>query len=274
LPRDSVFWRDDARRTWRRHTGADTWTARFPSKAASTFAISWLSDARRRRAALASAVPQRRPAPPDGGGRHVPVRYGGAACVIDLRSTAELKSDGRGRLAAEALEFHHLPLFDGQVRHAPSCPPTRRWPTLLPARRVRARPHRASHRSARRGPGPAVVPLRCRQGPHRGLCPPSCWAPRTCATRSSSPTTRPRRRTSTLIIERLMASDGYQADAQRAAADTLHARPETMVVFLERITGSTVRCRSTCAPRACRPRRSPACAPACAARGADSAAQA
>jgi hypothetical protein len=32
-----------------------------------------------------------------------------------------------------------------------------------------------------------------------------------------------------------MASDGYQAMLNALPPDTLHARPETMVVFLERI---------------------------------------
>ncbi len=34
--------------------------------------------------------------------------------LIDLRSSAELRLDGRGRLEAEPMAFHHLPLFDGE----------------------------------------------------------------------------------------------------------------------------------------------------------------
>lgn len=33
--------------------------------------------------------------------------------IIDLRSSAELRIDGRGLLAHEPIRFHHLPLFDG-----------------------------------------------------------------------------------------------------------------------------------------------------------------
>jgi hypothetical protein len=33
--------------------------------------------------------------------------------VVDLRSTAELRVDGRGLLEREAIRFHHLPLYDG-----------------------------------------------------------------------------------------------------------------------------------------------------------------
>src|SRR5438105_11327825 len=36
----------------------------------------------------------------------------GIAAVVDLRSTAELRGEGRGLLAREPLGFHHLPLFD------------------------------------------------------------------------------------------------------------------------------------------------------------------
>jgi protein tyrosine/serine phosphatase len=40
----------------------------------------------------------------------------GLGCVVDLRSTAELTSEGRGLLDAERMRFHHLPLFDGEIR--------------------------------------------------------------------------------------------------------------------------------------------------------------
>lgn len=36
----------------------------------------------------------------------------GLSDVIDLRSTAELESEGRGRLASTRAAFHHAPLFD------------------------------------------------------------------------------------------------------------------------------------------------------------------
>jgi len=40
--------------------------------------------------------------------------------VIDLRSTAELRGDGRGPLAGEPISFHHVPLFDGEAARAES----------------------------------------------------------------------------------------------------------------------------------------------------------
>ena len=35
--------------------------------------------------------------------------------IVDLRSTGELRSEGRGLLAAQPARFHHLPLFDSAV---------------------------------------------------------------------------------------------------------------------------------------------------------------
>jgi protein-tyrosine phosphatase len=35
--------------------------------------------------------------------------------LIDLRSSLELRTDGRGLLGREPLRFHHLPLFDGSL---------------------------------------------------------------------------------------------------------------------------------------------------------------
>src|SRR5262249_59567913 len=40
----------------------------------------------------------------------------GVRDVIDLRSSAEVRSEGRGPLAEHAVRFHHVPLFDAEVR--------------------------------------------------------------------------------------------------------------------------------------------------------------
>jgi len=43
--------------------------------------------------------------------------------IIDLRSTGELRVDGRGLLEAEPIRFQHLPIFDGDTaasRHLPA----------------------------------------------------------------------------------------------------------------------------------------------------------
>ena len=45
------------------------------------------------------------------------------AAVIDLRSTAELTNDGRGLLAETAIDFHHVPFFDGGHPQRQAPPP-------------------------------------------------------------------------------------------------------------------------------------------------------
>ena len=35
--------------------------------------------------------------------------------MIDLRSSGELRTDGRGLLGEQAIRFHHLPLFDRET---------------------------------------------------------------------------------------------------------------------------------------------------------------
>src|SRR5438552_15741088 len=47
----------------------------------------------------------------------------GVAAVVDLRSTAELRGEGRGPLAREPIGVHHLPLFDGRQSRPEGWPP-------------------------------------------------------------------------------------------------------------------------------------------------------
>jgi protein-tyrosine phosphatase len=42
--------------------------------------------------------------------------------IIDLRSTAELTTDGRGRLAETEVGFHHVPFFDGSPKEQQTMP--------------------------------------------------------------------------------------------------------------------------------------------------------
>src|SRR5512134_2861685 len=42
--------------------------------------------------------------------------------IIDLRSSAELQSEGRGPLVVEEMRFHHYPLFDGDAPKAAPLP--------------------------------------------------------------------------------------------------------------------------------------------------------
>ena len=159
----------------------------------------------------------------------------GLRTVIDLRSTPELATDGRGRLAEAPVEFHHLPLFDGQVAARAELPTDAtladRYYLLAEFARDRIA---AVIEALAAAPGPAVY--HCAAGKDRtgvlsaillGLLDvrDEIIVADYAATQTNIDA----------IIERLMASDGYQAMLNALPPDTLHARPETMVVLLERI---------------------------------------
>src|SRR5947209_1879179 len=52
--------------------------------------------------------------------------------IVDLRSTAELRGEGRGPLAGEPIGFHHLPLFDGREARPENWPPIATLAALPP----------------------------------------------------------------------------------------------------------------------------------------------
>jgi protein-tyrosine phosphatase len=159
----------------------------------------------------------------------------GLGTVIDLRSTAELRAEGRGALAAEAIRFHHLPLFDGQLARPEG------WAALatladryvLLAEFARAQIGRVVTVLAETE-RPAVY--HCAAGKDRtgvmsavllGLLgvPDELIVADYAATAENLDA----------IIDRLMASKGYQTMLAALPADTLHAEAETMVAFLDGI---------------------------------------
>jgi protein-tyrosine phosphatase len=159
----------------------------------------------------------------------------GIGSVIDLRSTAELRSEGRGPLAAEPIGFHHLPLFDGEQSRPES------WPALATlADRYFLLAEFAKAPIARlitllaAADGPAVY--HCAAGKDRtgvvsavllGLLgvPDQVIVADYAATQENLDA----------IIERLMAAKGYQTMLAALPPDTLHAEAETMITFLASI---------------------------------------
>ncbi len=155
--------------------------------------------------------------------------------VVDLRSTAELQSDGQGLLGTEAIRFHHLPLFESEA--------------TIHAARVKARSlaeqylllvEFAKDQIARviaalaSATGPAVY--HCAAGKDRtgvisavllGLLgvTDDIIVVDYVATRQNLDA----------IIDRLMASKGYRTTLSMLPPETLHAEPETMIDLLERI---------------------------------------
>ncbi len=158
----------------------------------------------------------------------------GLGVVIDLRSTAELRAEGRGPLAHEALAFHHLPLYDGDTaRAAPSAELTLADRYVLLAEFARG-PIAAVIATLAGSAAPAVY--HCAAGKDRtgvvsalllGLLdvPDEVIVADYAATKENLDA----------IVERLMAAKGYHAMLSALPPDTLHAEPETMLGFLERL---------------------------------------
>ena len=155
--------------------------------------------------------------------------------VVDLRSTGEIRSDGRGLLEDDAFRFHHVPLFDGVVAARPE---VAREMTL--ADRYFLLAEMAKEPIARvittlaESSAPAVY--HCAAGKDRtgvisaillGLLgvPDGIIVADYAATQENLDA----------IIDRLMATEGYQEMLEALPPDTLHAEPDTMVALLEKV---------------------------------------
>jgi protein-tyrosine phosphatase len=157
----------------------------------------------------------------------------GLGTVIDLRSTAELRAEGRGPLAHEPMAFHHLPLFDGQaVKSAPAeMTLTDRYFLLA---EFAKQPIGKVVTAIASCDAPAVY--HCAAGKDRtgvvsavllGLLgvPDAVIVADYAATKENLEA----------IVERLMATEGYYEMLSALPPDTLHAEPETMASFLARL---------------------------------------
>lgn len=158
----------------------------------------------------------------------------GLGTVIDLRSTAELTSEGRGPLAQETVAFHHLPLYDGQaVRSTASADMTLTDRYFLLAEFAK-QPIARVLTTLAASDAPAVY--HCAAGKDRtgvisavllGLLgvPEAVIVADYAATRENLDA----------IVERLMSTEGYQEMLSALPPDTMHAEPETMAGFLTRL---------------------------------------
>ncbi len=155
--------------------------------------------------------------------------------IVDLRSTGELRSEGRGLLSEEAARFHHLPLFESEVSED-----TRQAAEYTLADRYFLMAEYAREPIARvigtlaDSTAPAVY--HCAAGKDRtgvisavllsllGVCDEIIVADYAASQENLDD-----------IIDRLLASEGYQEMLEALPPETLHAEPETMVSLLERI---------------------------------------
>jgi protein-tyrosine phosphatase len=158
----------------------------------------------------------------------------GLGDIVDLRSTAELALDGRGPLEREPIRFHHLPLFDGDRGQRPP-PPAASLADLYFGMIDFAREPIAKVLTVlARTKDPAV--FHCAAGKDRtGVISAlllSLLGVREEVIVADYAATR---EALDAIVDRLMASDGYQGMFENLPPDTLHAEPATMEGFLARV---------------------------------------
>jgi protein-tyrosine phosphatase len=154
----------------------------------------------------------------------------GLGTVIDLRSSGELTSEGRGPLAQEPIAFHHLPLFENESRRSAAPEMNLAELYVLMAEFAKGPIGRVIGTLAA-SDAPAVY--HCAAGKDRtgvlsaillgilGVPEPVIVADYA-ATKENLDA----------IVERLMSTRGYQEMLSALPPETMHAEPETMVGFL------------------------------------------
>lgn len=156
--------------------------------------------------------------------------------IIDLRSSAEVRIDGRGLLAQEPIRFHHLPLFDGAQtgsdRQAAAAMNLADRYFLLAeyARDAIARVVTVLADT----PSPAVY--HCAAGKDRtGVVSAVLLGALGVRDEVISADYAATRENLDAIVSRLMATEGYRTTLEALPPDTLHAEPETMIDLLSRV---------------------------------------
>ncbi len=154
--------------------------------------------------------------------------------VIDLRSSAELRSEGRGPLAVEAMRFHHPPLYDGDApKAAPSADLTLTDRYFLLAEFAK-RPIARVISTLASTDAPAVY--HCAAGKDRtGVVSAILLGVLGVTDEVIVADYAATQENLDAIIDRLMSTKGYHSMLSALPPDTLHAEPETMLAFLERM---------------------------------------
>src|SRR5262249_2690721 len=156
--------------------------------------------------------------------------------VIDLRSSSELRSEGRGPLGEQDVRFHHVPLFDGEVRSEDR----ERATQISLADRYVFLTQLAGERIGRVittiAQADAGAVFHCAAGKDRtgvisaillgllGVADDVIVADYIATRENLDPT-----------VGRLNALEGYRAMLAALPPDTMHADPETMMEFLDRL---------------------------------------
>jgi protein-tyrosine phosphatase len=159
----------------------------------------------------------------------------GLGHVVDLRSSGEVAIDGCGRLAAEDVRIHHLPLFDGAGTASAD----------LGARITLSDRYFLMTEHAKRpiarviqtlAEAEAPVVYHCAAGKDRtGVVSAVLLGLLGVADEIIVADYAATRENLEAIVARLMESEGYQGMLENLPPDTLHAEPETMISLLDRV---------------------------------------
>jgi protein-tyrosine phosphatase len=157
----------------------------------------------------------------------------GIGDVIDLRSSGEVRAQGANRLAAEPIRCHHVPLFDGDVRANEAQRPAGK--NLADLYMMMAEVGRDAIgrviTTIATAPGPAL--FHCAAGKDRtGVVSAVLFGLLGVRDELIIADYVASRENLDAIVERLLASRGYQAMLAALPPDTMHAEPETMLAFL------------------------------------------
>ncbi|HEX7406508.1 MAG TPA: tyrosine-protein phosphatase [Candidatus Binatia bacterium] len=156
-------------------------------------------------------------------------------CVIDLRSTAELRTGGRGLLEPEPIHFHHLPLFDGEATGGKDLREDRDLADIyfLIAEFAMQRIGGVITAVAEAA-GPTVY--HCAAGKDRtGVISALILGILEVEDEIIVADYALTQENLDGIIQRLMATEGYRTMFESLPPDTMHARPQTMIGFLEKL---------------------------------------
>jgi protein tyrosine/serine phosphatase len=159
----------------------------------------------------------------------------GVRLVVDLRSSAEVSSEGIGALPTPPVEYRHLPLFDGhrnagETEDPPPSLADQYFHLLRTARGPISKVLRVLAHSAE----PAV--FHCAAGKDRtGIISAILLGLVGVRERDVVEDYVFTNRNLDKIIERLRRTPSYQVVLEHLPPSTLHAKPETMTCLLERI---------------------------------------
>jgi protein-tyrosine phosphatase len=164
----------------------------------------------------------------------VELRRIGIGTIIDLRSSPELKSDGRGPLGDEAMAFHHIPLFDGEQRRTEDRPADSLADIYFLLAEFARVPIARVIRVLAESEAPAVY--HCAAGKDRtGVISAVLLGLLNVADELIIADYALTSANIDAIIERLLGTEGYRNMLSQLPPDTMHAKPETMEGFLTRI---------------------------------------